>query len=59
MKGPALFQGEIITKYRKYIDEIKKSPSQEPLSQFQLIWHKHSWMIGIHVSSNEEPIDSR
>ena len=24
MKGPVLFQGEIITKKRKYIDEIKK-----------------------------------
>ena len=37
MTGPALFQGEIITKYRKYNDEIKKSSSQEPPSQFQPI----------------------
>ena len=35
MKGSALFQGEIITKLRKYIDKIKKSSSQEPLGQFQ------------------------
>ena len=34
IKGP-LFQGEIITKWWKYIDEIKKSSSREPLSQFQ------------------------
>ena len=36
MKGPALFQGEIVMKKRKYNDEIKKS-SPEPLSQFQPI----------------------
>ena len=35
MKGPAFFQGKIITKWRKYIDEIQKSSSPEPLSQFQ------------------------
>ena len=35
MKGSALFQGEIITKKCKYIDEIKKSSSPEPLGQFQ------------------------
>ena len=35
MKDPALFQGEIITKEQKYIDEIKKSSSPEALSQFQ------------------------
>ena len=35
MKGPALFQGQIITKLWKYIDEIKKSSSPEPLGQFQ------------------------
>ena len=33
---PCRFQGEIITKQRKYIDEIKKeSSSPEPLDQFQ------------------------
>ena len=35
MKGSALFQGEIITKLRKYIDKFLKSSSPEPLSQFQ------------------------
>ena len=34
MKGPALFQGKIITKLWKYIDEIKRF-SPEPLSHFQ------------------------
>ena len=31
-----LFQGQIITKELKYIDEILKSSSPEPLGQFQL-----------------------
>ena len=35
MKGPFFFQGEIITKLWKYIDEIKNSSSPEPLGQFQ------------------------
>ena len=35
MKGPALFQGEIISKLQKYIDEFEKSSSLEPLDQFQ------------------------
>ena len=36
MKGPVYFQGEIITKERKYIDKIfKKSSSPEPLALFQ------------------------
>ena len=35
MKGPSFFQGDIITKWRKNIDEIKKSSSPGPLSQFQ------------------------
>ena len=35
MKDPALFQGQIITKLWKYIDEILKSSYQEPLSHFQ------------------------
>ena len=35
INGSALFQGEIIRKNRKYIDEIKKSSSPEPLGQFQ------------------------
>ena len=41
MKGPTLFQGDNISKYRKYIDEINKSSPPEPLSQFQT-WHKTS-----------------
>ena len=35
MKGSALYKEEIITKLQKYIDEIKKSSSPEPLGQFQ------------------------
>ena len=35
MKGPALFQWDIITKKRKYFDKILKFSSPEPLSQFQ------------------------
>ena len=52
MKGPTLFQGKIITKYPKYIDEIKKSSSPEPLSQFHnltistISWHKASFGEG-------------
>ena len=32
---PALFQGDIITKKRKYMNKILKSSSPEPLSKFQ------------------------
>ena len=35
MKGPTLFQAEIIAKYLKYIDEIKNLFSPEPIAQFQ------------------------
>ena len=35
MKDHTLVQGEIITKDGKYIDEIKKKSSAEPLDQFQ------------------------
>ena len=35
MKGPALFQEEIITKLRKYNDEFEKSSSPESMGQFQ------------------------
>ena len=35
MKGPTFFQGEIITKYQKYIDKLYKSSSPEPMGQFQ------------------------
>ena len=42
MKAPALFQGKIITKKQKRIDEISKSSSLEPLFQFQQIFNKAS-----------------
>ena len=35
MKGPALFQGDINKKLRKYIDEILKYSSPGRLGQFQ------------------------
>ena len=35
MKGSALFQGEIITKLRKYIDKFKKKSSPQLEEQFQ------------------------
>ena len=35
IKGPALFQGEIITKRQKNIYKIYKSSSPEPQGQFQ------------------------
>ena len=35
MKGPSFYQGEIITKLRKYINKFEKSSSQEPRGQFQ------------------------
>ena len=57
MKGPALFQGEIITKLRKYVDEIFKSYFPEPLGQFQpKIGTTHSWKKGIQVYTNEGPL---
>ena len=44
MKGPALFQGEIILKKRKYIEEIKKifSRTTEPIST--KLGTKHPWV---------------
>ena len=54
MKGPILLQGEIIMKKRKYIDEIQKSSSPEPLSQFQPNLAQ-PLMKGIQVCSNEGP----
>ena len=35
MKGHALFQGEIVVKLQKYLGEIQKLSSEEPLGQFQ------------------------
>ena len=40
MKGPALLQGEIVTKLQKYIDKIKKSFSPQQLGQFKQTWRK-------------------
>ena len=57
MKGPALFQGEIITKAWNYIYEILKiffSRTNEPISTN--LGTNHSWMKGIQVSSNEEKV---
>ena len=54
MKGHALYQGEIITNYRKYIDEIKKiffSRTTELIST--KLGTKHSWVKGTHFCSNE------
>ena len=51
MKDTAFFQGELITKKRKQIYEIKKiffSRTTEPIP-------KHSWMKGIQVCSNDVP----
>ena len=42
MKDSALFQGEIITKWWKYIDEILKSSFPEPLGNFNQTCHKAS-----------------
>ena len=56
MKGPALFQGGIIKKYRKYIEEMKKIfffRTTGPIST-KLVT-KHSWVKGIQVCSNEGP----
>ena len=55
MKDPVLFQGEIITKLRKYIEEIKKKSSRtiEPLST--KLGTKHPRMKVIQVCSNEGP----
>ena len=40
MKGPALLQGEIITKYWKYIDEIKNLLLQNHWANFNQTWNK-------------------
>ena len=53
IKGPALSKGQIITKWWKYIVEIKNYSSPEPLSQISTkIGAKHSWVKGIQVCSN-------
>ena len=56
MKGPTLFQGEIIKKLRKYVDKFKKSSSPEPLGQFSIKpGTNHFWVKGIQDCSNEGP----
>ena len=40
MKAPALLQGEIITKYWKYIDEIKNLLLQNHWANFNQTWNK-------------------
>ena len=57
MKGPNFFKGEIITKKQKYIDEIKKSSSPEPLGHLTKLGTKHPRVKGIQVCSNEEPFN--
>ena len=55
MKGPALFQGEIVMNWQKYIDEILKiflSRTTGPIST--KLGTKHPWMKGIQVCSNEK-----
>ena len=46
MKVPTFFEGEIITKKQKYIDEIKKSSSPESLSQFHPYLAQASLSVG-------------
>ena len=50
MKNPSFFQGEMITKLWKNIDEFEKSFSPEPLGQFQ---SNHPWSKGILDYLNE------
>ena len=54
MKGAALFQGEIITKLRKYIDKCKKKKlllrTTGPMSTN--LGTNHLWVKGIQVYSN-------
>ena len=55
MKGLALFQGEIITKWWKHIDQIKKkfSRTTEPISTKP--GTMHPWVKGIIFCSNKGP----
>ena len=58
MKGPDLFQGEIIMKYQKYIEKIKIffSLTTGPISTQPAT--VHPWVKGIQVCSNEDPLSS-
>ena len=52
MKGPDLFQADIISKQRKFSDNIKKKSSfPELLDQFNQNWHP--WVIETQVRSIE------
>ena len=56
MKGLALFQGKIIMKEWKYIDQIKKnffSRTTESIST--KLGTKHPWVMRDQISSNEGP----
>ena len=55
MKGPALFQGEIITKLWKYIDKFKNLSRSTGLISTKLDT-KHPWVKGILDYSNEGPL---
>ena len=59
MKDLILFKGEIITKKRKYIDEILKkmffSRTTRPIST--KLSTKYPWVMGIQVCSNEEHLN--
>ena len=55
-KGPAFFQGKIITKYWKYIDEILKNLLlQNHWTNFDKLGTMHAWLKGSKVCSNERP----
>ena len=57
IKGPALFQWEIITKLRKYIGKFKKSSfSRTPGPILTNLGTNHLWVKGIQVCSNEGPV---
>ena len=54
MKGPALFQGEIIMKLRKYIDKLKKKFFSRTTGPISIkLSSVHSWAKGIQVCSKE------
>ena len=61
MKGPVLFQWEIMMKWWKYIDEISNSSPQEPLGKFQpslaqsILWQKE--FCSYHSILKKEIID--
>ena len=58
MKGPALFQGEIISNSENTLTKFKNffSRTTEPISTN--LGTKHPWVRGIQDSSNEKTINS-